>query len=295
VLGDQPQPVLVLKEAALVASQVGAVRPAEDLEGCELDDRRLEPRLIGDHRRGVGLEDGAGEHDRERFADADRAGARPPPALQRISLDVLGEGRHTAEQQEQACSSNDTSHHGHSVTRVCGTDGPVGWEGGTDRSRSRVARALPTKPMGLSVPHTRLSYAALRSRRSAMNSLRAMAVWTSSTPIRRTSRSLSLASRATSSCHARVRPDSVRSARRDITFDLPVSTSNASIQPADTGGSSNANALSISTMKTSCIEFSWASSRITAAASSNRKSEITGTIDVLRMKPASDMLRLSAR
>ena len=86
----------------------------------------------------------------------------------------------------------------------------------------------------------------------------------------------------------------MRSAPRDITFDLPVSTSNASIQPAEIDGSSKANALSISTMKTSCIALSRLSSFITSPALSNRKSEITGTIDVFRMKPASVMLRLSA-
>ena len=41
-----------------------------------------------------------------------------------------------------------------------------------------------------------------------------------------------------------------------MTRDRPVSTSNASIHPAETGGSSKAKALSISTMNTSCDEFS---------------------------------------
>jgi hypothetical protein len=128
-----------------------------------------------------------------------------------------------------------------------------------------------------------------------MNSLSAMAVCCSSTPIRRTSRSTAFAMRATSSCQLRVRDESARSARRDRTRDRPVSTSNASIQPAEIGGSSNAKALSMSTMNTSCDEFSWPSSFRTEPASSKRKSEITGTIDVFRMKPESDMLRLSAR
>ena len=92
-----------------------------------------------------------------------------------------------------------------------------------------------------------------------------------------------------------MRAESVRNVPRDITFDRPVSTSNASIQPAETDGSSKAKALSISTMNTSCAELSWPSSFMITSASSNRKSEITGTIVVLRMKPASDMLRLSER
>ena len=92
-----------------------------------------------------------------------------------------------------------------------------------------------------------------------------------------------------------MRVDSARSEPRDITRALPVSTSNASIQPAEIDGSSNANALSISTMKTSCMELSCPSSLKTSSGRSNRKSEMTGTIDVFRMNPASDMLRLSAR
>ncbi len=92
-----------------------------------------------------------------------------------------------------------------------------------------------------------------------------------------------------------MRRDSALIAPRDITRAFPVSTSNASIQPAEIGGSSKANALSMSTMNTSCAELSSASSFSTCAASSNRKSEMTGTIDVFRMKPASDMLSVSAR
>ena len=42
-------------------------------------------------------------------------------------------------------------------------------------------------------------------------------------------------------------------------------------------------------------EFTSASSFSTAPASSKRKSEMTGTIDVFRMKPASVMLSVSAR
>ena len=104
-----------------------------------------------------------------------------------------------------------------------------------------------------------------------------------------------MAIRDTSSCQRRVLADIALSWPRDMTRARPVSTSNASIQPADTVGSSKANALSMSTMKTSCAELSSDSSFSTGAASSNRKSEMTGTIDVFRMKPASVMLSVSAR
>ena len=100
---------------------------------------------------------------------------------------------------------------------------------------------------------------------------------------------------ATSSCHSRVRRDSALSEPRDITRALPVSTSNASIQPAEIGGSANANALSISTTKTSCVELTCASSFSTSSGLSKRKSEMIGTIDVFRMKPESVMLSVSAR
>jgi len=93
-----------------------------------------------------------------------------------------------------------------------------------------------------------------------MNSLSAIAVCCSSTPIRSTSRSTAFAFRATSSCHVRVRDERARSALRDRTRERPVSTSNASIHPAEIDGSSKANALSMRTMKTSCVEFSWPSS-----------------------------------
>ena len=80
-----------------------------------------------------------------------------------------------------------------------------------------------------------------------------------------------------------------------MTRARPVSTSNASIQPADTGGSSKANALSISTTNTSWVELSSASSFRISPGLSKRKSEITGTSDVFRMNPASVMLNESAR
>ena len=100
VLGDQPQAVLVLEEAALVGAEVGALRrPAEHLEGSELDDRRLEPRAIDDDGRRVGLDDGAGEDDREALADADGPCARAPPALNRIGLHVLRGQRAASEKQ----------------------------------------------------------------------------------------------------------------------------------------------------------------------------------------------------
>ena len=50
----------------------------------------------------------------------------------------------------------------------------------------------------------------------------------------------------------RTRDAIARSSRRDISRDSPVSTSNAFTHPADTSGSSNANALSIITRNTSC-------------------------------------------
>jgi hypothetical protein len=78
-----------LKEAAQVGVEVSAVLPAQHFEGGELHHRRLELRLVDHHRRRVGFEHGAGEHDGEGFSDAHRAGARAPPALQRIGFDRL--------------------------------------------------------------------------------------------------------------------------------------------------------------------------------------------------------------
>ena len=79
---------------------------------------------------------------------------------------------------------------------------------------------------------------------------------------------------------------------RDMTRAPPVSTSNASIQPADTvrqlEGERAVDEHDEDVVRR--VELA-DSSFSTGAASSNRKSEITGTIDVFRMKPASDMLR----
>ena len=121
VLGDQAQAVLVLEEAALIAAQIGAVRSAEHLERRELHDRRLEPRLIDDDGRRVGFENCAGQHDRKRFADADGAGAGPPPALERIGGDILRRGRHGGEQREQTNGAFHVEHvrsHEYQRTRI---------------------------------------------------------------------------------------------------------------------------------------------------------------------------------
>ena len=94
---------------------------------------------------------------------------------------------------------------------------------------------------------------------------------------------------------ARGRP-AARRRRREIVRARPVSTSTISIQPADTAGSSNANALSISTRNTSCVAFSSDSSFSDARPrSSNRKSEMTGSSAVLRTKPPSVVLMLPLR
>ena len=60
---------------------------------------------------------------------------------------------------------------------------------------------------------------------------------------------------ATASCHSRTRPAIALSSRRDITRERPLSTSNASIQPADTPGSSNANDASTMPRNTSWSEL----------------------------------------
>ena len=67
------------------------------------------------------------------------------------------------------------------------------------------------------------------------------------------------------------------------------------IHPAEIEGSSKANALSMRTMKTSWVEFSWPSSCSTGSTSSNRKSEISGSMAWRWTKPPSELLRLPLR
>jgi len=63
-------------------------RAAEDLERCQLDRFRVEPRPIDDGRRRLGFDDRAGQVQVERLANGDGADARPPPAVERV--DFLG-------------------------------------------------------------------------------------------------------------------------------------------------------------------------------------------------------------
>ena len=98
------------------------MRAAEHLERRELHDRGLQPRLIDDDGGGVALEHGAREHDRERLAHANGAGARPPPALQRVGLDVLSPcGRD--ERGEQSKRERNASNH--VFSHLCATFSPV--------------------------------------------------------------------------------------------------------------------------------------------------------------------------
>jgi len=85
--------------------------PPSTSNGANCNDRRLQARLIDDHRGRIGFEDSAGEDDRERLADADGAGARAPPALQRIGRDVLTRRMRRGGNEEQQ-HERSSFHHG---------------------------------------------------------------------------------------------------------------------------------------------------------------------------------------
>ena len=86
IAADDAQLIVVLEEAARAAAHIGRMRAAEDLERRHLDRRDVQPRFIGHDLRVVAFVDRARQHHRERFADRDRAGARLPPAANRLAI-----------------------------------------------------------------------------------------------------------------------------------------------------------------------------------------------------------------
>src|ERR1700732_2116249 len=87
VLSDEAQAILVLKEAPLVRPEIRTVAAANDFERRELDSRSLQLALVHADRCRLGFERTTRQQDRERFSDAYRPGAGPPPALHRIERD----------------------------------------------------------------------------------------------------------------------------------------------------------------------------------------------------------------
>ena len=258
---------------------VRRLRSADDLEGLQLHDRGVELRLIGHDLRRIGFHDLAGQHQRERLAGPGRRGRAPPPARDGFHLDI---------------------HH-------------VGWRlggAGTTRKRTTATSRSFTRHSHRCIPHLALHtwhsapHPALRTLHSAL------------VPSAGRSRGPIPAARCRTSsgrCRAAARPDppaaqsapprpaspargpgAPRASRRESIRVAPVSTSKASTQPDDMPGSSKANAASTSTTNTSCTLLASASSLIIAPGSSNRKSETTGTSEVLREKPLSVALRLPA-
>ena len=253
--------VLILEEPARVAVQIGTARSADHLERRQLQRRRLEPGLIGHHRRRLVLDHRAGEHDGERLADPHRAGARAPPAPDRIRLDVdrlavcrrrrrrasarlpPGRSRPPPERPPKIPSAY-ASQNSH-VLNSQSSQFPI-----PNRIPVHYLIVLRLIPSAAAVPSRTPS---ARSR-SAPDPDRAAA-----------HRDLRL------SPSARLRPatrgpaaPAFSSAPRDITRERPVSTSNASIHPAETFGSSKANAASMTIRNTSWVEFRRASSRSTS-------------------------------
>ena len=257
--------VLVLEEAAVVASQVGAVRAADHFERRHLHAPRLEPRLVGHDRRRVGLEHRAGQHQRERLADADRAGAGPPPAAERVDLDVGGRGQR----------------------RRCDTSAPTAATTHEAASRARTPSSCSR----------RSSSRVFRSRRSATNSLSAIVALRSrrgrgahvEVGVLRHPRHLVLPRRAPAAASARERAARHHARRGRSRRRTPRSS-----RPRPAAARRRTRCRS-STRNTSCVALQQRQlAAAPSSASSNRKSEITGTSDVLRMKPASVVLRLPA-
>jgi hypothetical protein len=141
-----------LKKAPVTVAQVGGVAAAEDFKRHELCDRRVEARFVDVHLDLVGVNHRAGQHCGEGLADANRTAAGAPPALQRIRFDGLC-GRRYSEQSS------------------------------TQHPRTQHPAPAPSTqhPAPITLRHTFLN------RLSAMNSLIAMVVCNSSTPIRSTS------------------------------------------------------------------------------------------------------------
>ena len=117
--------------------------------------------------------------------------------------------------------------------RTCRTSHPshpVGTRVAPTRTRPSAGAAAAPPPIRAAPRRTRSGRTSSRSASSPA----CFAVW------------------ATRSCHSRTRSAIRASSRRDITRDRPLSTSNASIQPAETPGSSNANDASTIARNTSC-------------------------------------------
>ena len=259
LLAEVPQLVLVLEEAVRPRSEVGRLRAADHLERRHLQHARIEPRLIGHDGRGFGLDHRARQHELEQLADAHRvarscaiqhsigASATFSTAAGRCLRGVRGQC--PAPPQRTTRTSQGTTRR-HSRLNVASRSVGV---------RRALLHVRPERLwlVALSLIMTPSSAAARRRTRPARGRWR-----TASTPMRTTSRSASLRHRRhlVLPARARGRPSRASARARHHAGRGPFRRRTPRSSRPRRGGSSKANAASISTTNTSWVELSSASS-----------------------------------